>query len=377
MGFNDLRPNVSSEQLALLKNRNFSIHPLATAGHLNTWRLLSLTWQPILIFVFTLALLTATDFRYSGEGAVTVVYYVGLVALFLFPVGALALLLFGVTVAGTNSRARPSAVVYWTWWPFWKLVLCAVAAWIGSSIGNHVWHNKLYPHARMQRLQAYSEIDPRSVSGKRLQDAGVVAFNASAGVDRMRAGCLKNGATYCVAPIVFGGELAPDSSKTQDFFMVGKDCCSCPGEFRCGDWNIPKPPGGLRVFDAGKRDLFKLAAEEWAATHGRSLGRPIFFEWVADPVTAYNDLRTRGLQLEMLSLVVIPLAIVLVTVALNGILELLIHANLVAPIETPLPPPGLGQALSAHVLPHMHRHYNLQREEQDAMHASGAKYVML
>merc|ERR1719401_690631 len=123
----------------------------------------------------------------------------------------------------------------------------------------------------MQRLQAYSGIDPSSVSGKRLQDAGVVAFNASAGVDRMRAGCLKNGATFCVAPVVPGGELSPDSSKTQDLFMVGTDCCSCPGEFRCGDWNIPKPLGGLRVFDADKHSLFKLAAEERAVTHGRSL----------------------------------------------------------------------------------------------------------
>lgn len=384
VGYNEIG-HVPAEQLALLKSRNFSISPLSTAGHLDFWRLLSLTWQPILIFVFTLLLLTAVDFRYSGEQTVVALHYLGVFVLLLPPLLALGLLAFGVGCTTANARVRMSAVVYWTWWPFWRVMLCIGAALVGSWAGNHLWYRQLFPHTRMQKLQAYNDIDAR-VSGIRLQDAGVVAFNSTAGVDRSRSGCLKNGATYCVAPIVLGGELLHDGGVSgagepgvQDLFMSGMNCCNCPGEFRCGNWNVPKPLGGFRVLDTALEGYYGLAAEDWATTYGQAVGHPIFFEWVADPVAAYHELRDRGMRLKALALVAIPAAIILVTVALNGLLAFFCHLGLAAPVETPLPPPGLGRALSAHFMPHMHRRYLQKQEEEEQMdwNQPYPKYVMM
>jgi len=377
MGFEGLRPDALPEQQALLKGRAFSIHPLSAAGHLDGWRVLECTWQPILVFLFTLVLLTTPGIRYGAEGTTAVLQYVGLTVLLAYPVGAVALLLVGVGAAAAGTRVRSSAVAYWAWWPAWKLILCALAAWAGSSLGNSLWHTQLYPHARMERMQAYSGVDPRTATSTRLQDAGVVAFTASAGVDRTRSGCLHRGSTFCVAPIVPGGELAANSSEErQDFFMAGVDCCSCPGEFRCGAWDVPAAPGGLRIFDADRNDHFRLAAEEWATTHGRTLRRPMFFSWVTDPVAAYKELYDRATMVKAFALVVGPLTIVLAAVALNGAIGLLVGAKLAAPIETPLPPPGLGRALSSQLLPHMHRHYMLQQEEGGGA-APLVKYAVL
>lgn len=410
-GYNEI--GVPAEQVALLKSHNFSIRPLSTAGHLDVWRVAGVAWLPTAIFVFCLGLLTAADFRYSSETLVIVLYYVGLSVLLLFPVIAAALVLVGVVAAGLRTRVRPSAAVYWTWWPFWRFALCAVAMAMGSCIGNHLWYHQFLPHVQMQRSQAYSQIDPRVVGSKRLQDAGLVAFNASAGVDRTRSGCLKNGATYCVAPILNGNQMvapvapaaaAPSASPTypgnatnvsgagnasepiaalqvhaapQELFMSGVDCCECPGEFRCGDWNVPQPLGGLRVLDPARRGFFALAAEEWAASHGQVLGQPMFFEWVVDPLAVYDEMRNRGQRLLTLALLMGPLILVLATVLLNGALALLCQAGWAAPLETPLPPAGMGRALSAHFLPQMYEHYSQQQAEMEGWHAPNPKYVIL
>mmetsp|Transcript_107145 Transcript_107145/g.308285 ORF Transcript_107145/g.308285 Transcript_107145/m.308285 type:complete len:384 (-) Transcript_107145:259-1410(-) len=375
-GHGDLLP---VEQLALLKRRNFGLHPLSTASNLDRWKLLGLTWQPVSIFVLSVCLLTADGFRFSSEGVVRVLHAVGVLALALFPAFGLTLLLVGVVSALAGTRVRPSAVMYWTWWPWWKLVLCVSAAWAGNSIGNALWHNQFLPHLRLQRMQAYSDVDPRTASGKRLQDAGAVAFSPSAGVDRMRSGCIKNRARYCVAPILPGGELkGSNSSTTQDLFMVGVDCCDCPGEFRCGSWALPSPPGGLRIVDPEAHDRYMAVAEEWAATHSQVVGRPIFFEWVSDPMAALDTLRARGVQLKALALLVGPLLIVLAALALNGLLIMLHRLGAVALVQAPpLPPPGLGQAMSLRFLPGLHEHHAQQRMEQEAFYEAAPKYVIL
>lgn len=364
MGFNQL--GVPAEQRALLKNRNFGIRPLSTAGHLSAWRLLSMTWQAILIYIFTLLLLTAADFRFTNAALMSVLYYVGLALLMLVPVVAIGVLVAGVVSTRLQSRVRFSAAVYWSWWPFWRFMLCVAAAACGTYLGNALWNQHFLPYTRLARLQAYSNIDPRINGGKRLQDAGVVSFNASAGVDRTRAGCLKNGATYCVAPIIIGKDvvkdlLGGDAHPTQDLFMAGVDCCDCPGEFRCGDWDRPLQLGGLRVFDATRHSFYTLAAQDWSATLHRSLGHPLFFEWTAHPMQTFQDLNDKGNHLRMLAFLAGPSLIVLATIALNGLLALLCRAGLAAPIETPVPPPGLGRAMRSHFMPHMH--YNQHKDD--------------
>lgn len=373
MGFDELRSAaLPSEQVALLKGQNTGGRLLGIAGVLSNWRVLELAVQPVLAFVFTLLLLTTVNFRYENERLLVCLYYLGLLAVLVTPVLGAGLLL--LNVAASSERVRPPNVVFSAWWPFWRLVLCAGAAFAGSSIGNHLWYEQFFPHTRMERLQAYNNVDPREVGGKRLQDAGVVGFNDSAGVDRTRSGCLKDGATYCVAPIVAGGELAAAASAvlgtipTQDLFMSGMDCCDCPGEFRCGDWDVPMPLGGFRVFDAARHGYYRLAAEEWAATHQKSLGQPIFFEWTADPVRAFNELHAKGMRLKVSALLICPVLVVLTTVVLNSVLGMLCRSGWATPIETfPALAPGLGRAMSSRFL----------RQTKEQQEAYDAKYVIL
>mmetsp|Transcript_67513 Transcript_67513/g.170347 ORF Transcript_67513/g.170347 Transcript_67513/m.170347 type:complete len:377 (-) Transcript_67513:8-1138(-) len=375
VGFNELGSGVPAEQIALLKSRNFTIRPLSTAGHLDTWRVLSLVWQPILVFLLCLLLLTATDFRYSSEAAMAVLYCAGLFALLVFPAAAFCLLFFGVVAAACKTRVRGSAVLYWMWWPFWRLVICVGAAFLGTYIGNHLWYSLFYPHTRMERLQAYTEIDPRFATSQRLQDAGIVAFSSSAKVDRARIGCLKDGSTFCVAPIIYGGSNV--SNQSQDLFMAGVDCCDCPGdgEFRCGHWNTPGMLGGLRVLHEQSLSMYHKSAVKWASTYAKTVNTPTFFEWVGDPLDAYNELEERGERLRILAILLVPIMIILVTVVLNGILEFLCKRGFAAQIETPPPPPGLGRALSARFLPHLHKHHELQQDEE--FNAPNPKYVIL
>jgi len=385
--------SVSSEHRSLLHSKNFGLRPLSTSGHLNLWKVFCLALEPTIVFCFGLSMLTL-DFRFANPQVDLLIYGLGLVLLLIYPAVAFVLLLVGVIAS--LRKARWSAVAYWAWWPFWRLALCVAAAAFASAIGDHLWYTSFYPHIRLTRLQGYRQIDPMTVSGSRLQDAGLVTFNRSAGVDRARGGCLKNGATYCVAPVLRGGEVpTPDQEALQyghsntdtshhqnyDIFMAGVDCCSCPGEFRCGDWNKPLETGGylggIRVMDADRRKFFRLAAEEWATTHGKAVTHPVFFEWVEEPVTALRDMKDRGNQLRILSYFVLPLAFLVSCLVLNGIFSALIASAWAAPLDTLLPPPGIGRMLSSKFLPHMYHHDADQRRQQESWLGADPKYVVL
>lgn len=343
---------VTPEQLALLKSRNFSIRPLSTAGHLDAWKVFTLTWQPILIFVITTVLLTSTKLRYSSEVLVKILYYSELTVLMLVPLVGAVLLVIGILASGARAptRIRGSAVLFWSWWPFWRFVLCIGAALAGTWIGNELWASNFYPHSRMQRLQVYTDVDPAVASGKRLQDAGVIQFNASTGVNRAQPGCFRNGAVYCVAPILPSAQASAGllASRPQDLFMAGLNCCSCPGEFRCGDWNVPGATGGLRVLNTERHNMFTLAAQEWAAATGRELHHPLFFEWVSDPVAAYNNLYDRGMRIKTLALVCFPIVVILTVMLLNAILFVhsARHRGADRGSTTTGPRPGIGLALA-------------------------------
>lgn len=371
-------PHLPQEQQKLLERRTFSFHPLSTVGHLDLWRILSLTWLPILIFVFTLVVLTLVDLRFSNAQLVSLIYWVGLIVLLFFPTTAFVVLLLGVVATILTSKVRWHAVVYWIFWPISKFVLCWLAVLLGSMLGNHLWFNNFYPHARYQTLQAYEQVDPATDVGTRLQDSGVVTFADTVGVDRSRTGCLKNGAIFCIAPIVPNGEVpVPGQEQSQmaasnfsagyqqqyDLFMAGINCCDCPGEFRCGDWNSPMQLGGLRILDDKERQQFRLAAESWSSIYGKSMVHPVFFEWVANPVTVYNNFENRGYRLFLLALLSAPFGFILATVLLNEFLGLLCRTGVAAPLDASLAPTGgLGHKLGSAFLPEIYRDQPVQED---------------
>lgn len=353
VGFSALRSGTLPEQEALLKRRNVSLSPLNAPGTLDIWRILTWFWPPAATFVCSILLLTASDFRFKSETVLLLLYYAQLILLLALPAYQFAQVIRKIGQALLMSPVRKSGLVVSVWWPFWRLFVFLLAAALSAWIGEFLWVNHFRPHIQLRRLQAYAEVDARTTTGTRLQDAGVVAFNATASVDRTRVGCLKNGPTYCVAPIVYGGDATlatptdGGNERPTDLFMTGVDCCECPGEFRCGDWNVPVSLGGLRVFKGRQHDYFTLAVQEWATTHRKRVEHPVFFEWVSDPVTAYNELHDRGRRLKLAALVAFLPALLLVIALLNLILQVLCRVGLAVPTGSLSDVPGIGRAFAA------------------------------
>jgi hypothetical protein len=316
-------------------------------------------------------ILVSSDLRYNSEILGTFIYAVVVASFLLYPVLALGVLSFGVIASYLQTRVRWSAVMFWMWWPVAKVVMLLLAISLGTSLGNHLWYAHFLPHAQLHKLQAYQAVDP-GASGVRLQDVGVAVFNASARVDRIRSGCIKNGLTYCVAPILRGS----GEQTEHDLFMAGTDCCTCPGEFRCGDWNGLTSPGGLRVLDGASLEFFKLAAEDWSVSvSSKPVKHPVFFTWSAQPAQAYRELEENGFRLLGLGLLSGPFFFLLMVTALNGLLVLLAWCGVVAPLEPPVPPVGMGRSLTERLLPSMYRHHT-KLEEQRRL-AMEPKHVLL
>lgn len=343
-----------------------NLKPLPTGGHLNLWQAFQQALLPIIVFLFTLGTLTCTP-RFRNEPVVLLVLGVVLLALLIVPIVSFGVIAVGVLVARIRGPIRWGPVVFWSWWPFWRCTLCVLAACLGGIIGSLIWRNMLLPYHQMSRLQAYSSVSPRIVSGERIQDAGIVVFNESAGVDRTKTGCLQGKTVYCVAPVVTGGQViyGTPATASHDMFVAGTNCCQCPGEFRCGDWNKPSGAvGAVRILDSSKIEAYRLAAERWGAMYGKAVVHPLFFEWVADPVERWAELRRRALRLGLLAVIAAPFLAYAAILLLNGTLTALLRKGTVGPLGTPAPPDGLEGDLGQRILPHMARHYANQREQQ-------------
>lgn len=366
------------DQEALLERNNFSLRPLSTNGSLDTCRVLVVALQPAAVFLFALFVSGTESLRFGNESVVAILLAVGLFLMLALPGISLGVIVVGILATQTHSRVRWPAALYWTWWPFWKLALCVIAAMVGCSVGNGLWEDRFYEHARLGQLRAYSMIDAREVSGRRLQDAGVVTFNETAGVDRKKTGCLQNRELYCVAPIVQGGKVLNNNKGVPhgqyDLFMAGTDCCTCPGEFRCGDWSSPGVMGGMRVVDERSK-FFMLAAEDFARTHNKVIGHPVFFEWVVDPLPVYKQLHDKGMDLLLIAAAAGPVGFFMVTWLLNGILWVLCYFKYAAPLEPPMPQPGMAKSLGKHLLPQMHKQHEDEQALQRGLHVPGAKYA--
>jgi len=375
-----LDEGVTSEQKALIASKTFSLRPLASAGHLDLFSLLGLVWAPIVAFVATLFILISSV-RLHNNTTVFAIWVIVVLVLTVTPTITVFVLTAGVVQARMKSRIKWPAVTYWMWWPFWKFVMIWVAVGLGSYIGNYIWNQCFLPYTNVARLQAYRNIIPESTSGVRLQDAGLIKFNDTVGVDRSRTGCLKNGATYCIAPIVTGGVLpsCTDSPGAHgyDLFMTGVDCCTCPGEFRCGAWDKPGTLGGYRVTTEDDRKFFRLAVQDWSSTYGKHYKHPVFFNWVSEPVQTWSNFSSRGYQLLTLALLLFPFAVLGTVIALNGILKFLHNADLATPRNAPMPPPGVTRDLGAQLAPQMHNFYNNEQAQQGSYLGPEQKYAML
>mmetsp|Transcript_46769 Transcript_46769/g.84449 ORF Transcript_46769/g.84449 Transcript_46769/m.84449 type:complete len:388 (+) Transcript_46769:77-1240(+) len=294
---------------------------------------------------------------------------------------SLFVLLLSVVVGKIYKNHHEKSVVYWSWFPCWTFFLCFTAAIAGFITGGYLWVNYWQQYSEVSVLKAYRGIDPSFTPGQQIQDVGAVDFMKGTGLDKESAGCFLNaGSTYCIAPIVsnavsgsidhsLGG--APEFG-SYDYFAVGVNCCKCPGlDFQCGDWRNPSAHGGIRSTDVEARPFFRLAVDAWASANRKTVGHPIFLDWVESPVAHWADLHHRFFK-NLAIAMVIPVILVLgFTLTLARLHQAMVVHGLASVKQTPAPPEGFESAWSR-FLPEMLARYEEEEEERQAK--AGAAY---
>lgn len=270
---------------------------------------------------------------------------------------------------GKFLKSSRKQLFHWGWWPLVALTFCAIGVTCGLLQGHMIWATYLKRYYHIESLRSYSGIDPSVVPGRQIMDAGTVEFAQHVNIDRDHSGCFLNeGQTYCVAPIVHGGQLTDgfgvDSPRfgSYDYFAVGVGCCSCEtNDFRCGQWRNPAANGGIRSTDEVSRPFFVLAAEAWAAANQKTSSSPIFFTWVESPKEFWLDLAIEAA--EKIAIVAGSLFFFFfsLTIVLVRVKQELILNEVVSPKNTPGPPPGF-ESWWERLLPEM-----LSRYREEAM----------
>ncbi|CAJ1383584.1 unnamed protein product [Effrenium voratum] len=127
-----------------------------------------------------------------------------------------------------------------TWFTFFTILAAICAAWgIIAGLSNLENYEKPYYTLKEMRDTAGENstgVNPTTVSGEDVMDAGIITFAAGSVFDASKTWHFMKGTLYCVAPIV-GPNAAVPLRQTYDFWAVGKDCCSISAsDFRCGSW---------------------------------------------------------------------------------------------------------------------------------------------
>jgi len=193
-------------------------------------------------------------------------------------------------VAGNHSDARRE--------PTWLIFLFATClqAWIlGVVLGEMNYMKHTQPYYDVSNLETYPSVDPSTMRGQQLMDAGRVMFTPGSRLDLSRSRGYKNLENYCVAPIVSAHDVRPVPS--YDFWAVGVGCCSGnQADFHCGEFDNPRASAGLRLMQDDQRAFFRLAVEQAEAAYNIKAEHPLFFHWMQDPVQEVNEYMDQGFK---------------------------------------------------------------------------------
>merc|ERR1719188_2041968 len=150
-------------------------------------------------------------------------------------------------------------------------------------------------------MRSYEDINPASMGGQKMLDAGVVHFTNDTTVDVSKSMRFKHRDWYCVAPLKPKGK----DPENYDFWVVGVNCCGKqPFDFDCKSHHFtaagnPKP-GGFRWMpgwgpghgEAGDKAFFRLAVQQAEATHNITARPPLYLVESVDPsaeVASWNE----------------------------------------------------------------------------------------
>ncbi|CAE7772683.1 unnamed protein product [Symbiodinium sp. CCMP2456] len=200
-------------------------------------------------------------------------------------------------------------------WLLFIAVTASIAFVLGMLIGSYNYQTNMRSIFDVVSLNSYVEVNPATMRGQELMDAGKVQFVAGAGLDFHLANGFKNTDIFCVAPITVNNMVLA----SYDFWAVGKNCCSDQqADFKCGAYNSDGPKGGLRITSDEDRDFYRLAVQQAESAYAIKAIHPLFFEWTADSSKQVLDDERAGYQMFLMSIIahfVFQAFLVLISVA--------------------------------------------------------------
>jgi len=153
---------------------------------------------------------------------------------------------------------------------------------VGALLGLYCFETYTKSFEIYRASYAYKGILPNINPGAH-RDAGTIEFAPGSHIEVDHSIGIKNGDTYCVAPIT-----APGKRGFSGFWAVGTNCCNAHGGFRCGDVANAQVRSGLVVLDEnsfGNDEIpeYARAAEEAGAQFAIGVpDKPIFVKWSSD-----------------------------------------------------------------------------------------------
>jgi len=174
--------------------------------------------------------------------------------------------------------------------------LTGFLAWtVGVSVGNANFGRNMQPFYDVISMNSYPAVDPVTMHGNQLMDAGQMVFKPGSQLDLRYSMGFRDVDLYCVAPVASrnGSDGKVPVLGNYDFWAVGLNCCSGESpDFHCGEFSNPHASSGLRLMRDELRPFFRLAVQQAEAAYNIQARHPIFLYWLQDPsieVKAYQE----------------------------------------------------------------------------------------
>lgn len=188
-------------------------------------------------------------------------------------------------------------------WSIFCAILMVVAFSFACLVGSINYWNNAGQVSRIMSLSYYRGMNPATVTGTQVMDAGKITFVEGSQIDVTRAMAFKSVDSYCVAPIVLNPTAAaaanvtsPAQAQTQvyDLWAIGLNCCAA--DFHCGEYANPRARAGLRLVREDQAPYFRLAVQQAQAAYGMRVEQPTFFYWVQHPEAELDIWRAEAVK---------------------------------------------------------------------------------
>ncbi|CAJ1355738.1 unnamed protein product [Effrenium voratum] len=266
---------------------------MATRTRVNLVGVIVSLFIPWLVFIAIFSL-WSFQIRYSSPGTVVAITLaIGI------PLGLYCLYRVQLSCRALFGQYHLVETGRFTMWSLFIAVTAVIAFCLGMLSGSYNYAQNMRGTFDVQSLNAYVDVNPATMRGQELMDAGKVQFVAGADLDFRLANGFKNTDIFCVAPItVNGANLA-----SYDFWAVGKNCCSDQqSDFKCGAYKNSGIKGGVRITDDVDRDFYRLAVQQAMSAHAIKAIHPLFFEWTSDSSAQMLEDERAGYQIFLMGI---------------------------------------------------------------------------